>query len=97
MIRGDFVIVYDRLWETMKKKEVSQYRLINTYGFSAGQLGRLRKNMHVSTHTIDVLCQILNCNAEDIMEYRLDISQTADPIEDECDKKNIKKEESGSF
>lgn len=64
------MISYDRLWETMKKKNVTQYRLIRYYGISAGQLGRLRKNMYVSTHTIDVLCDILNCSVEEVMEYR---------------------------
>lgn len=68
------MVIYDRLWQTMKAKGISQYRLIKYYGFSAGQLGRLKKNAYVSTHTIDVLCTILNCNIEDIMEFRLDKS-----------------------
>jgi len=66
------MIVYDRLWETMKKKNISQYRLIKYYHVSAGQIGRLKKNMYISTHTVDVLCTILECEAEDIMEYRPD-------------------------
>jgi len=68
------MIIYDRLWETMKTKGISQYRLIKYYGFSAGQIGRLKKNAYVSTHTIDVLCTILNCSVEDIIEFRLDTS-----------------------
>ena len=68
------MVTYDRLWETMKTKGISQYRLIKYYGFSAGQIGRLKKNASVSTHTIDVLCTILNCRVEDIMEFRLDTS-----------------------
>ncbi len=68
------MVTYDRLWETMKTKGISQYRLIKYYGFSAGQIGRLKKNAYVSTHTIDVLCTILNCRVEDIMEVRLDTS-----------------------
>ncbi|MCI8763924.1 MAG: helix-turn-helix transcriptional regulator [Lachnospiraceae bacterium] len=68
------MILYDRLWETMKAKGISQYRLIKYYGFSAGQIGRLKKNAYVSTHTIDVLCTILNCSVEDIIEFRLDTS-----------------------
>ncbi len=68
------MVTYDRLWETMKTKGISQYRLIKYYGFSAGQIGRLKKNAYVSTHTIDVLCTILNCWVEDIMEFRLDTS-----------------------
>lgn len=63
------MIVYDRLWETMKKKNISQYKLINEYHVSAGQLSRLRANSHVSSHTIDLLCSILDCRVEDIMTY----------------------------
>lgn len=63
------MITYDKLWKTMKEKQMSQYRLIRYYGFSAGQIGRLKKNMYVSTHTLEVLCQILNCRIEDIVEY----------------------------
>ena len=28
--------------------------------------------MYVSTHTIDMLCNILRCNVEDVMEVKLD-------------------------
>lgn len=64
------MIVYDKLWKCMKEKGISQYRLIKDYGISTAQLNRLRKNQGVSTHTIDVFCEILNCNVEDIMEHR---------------------------
>lgn len=63
------MIRYDRLWKTMEDKKFTQYRLIKQHGFSAGQIGRLKKNMHVSTHTIDILCTILQCDVNDIMEF----------------------------
>ena len=66
------MVSYDRLWETMKRSNISQYRLIKYYGVSAGQIGILKKNMYVSTHTIDMLCNILRCNVEDVMEVKLD-------------------------
>ena len=66
---GTDMITYDPLWETMKTRGVSQYRLIKNYGVSSGQINRLKKNAYVSTHTIEVLCQILNCKVEDIMQY----------------------------
>ncbi len=64
------MIVYDRLWVTMKEKGISQYALIKKYKISTGQLDRLRKNENVSTHTLDLLCSILNCRLEDIAEYK---------------------------
>ena len=66
------MIVYDRLLATMKEKGVSQYMLIRDYGFSSGQLDRLRKNGNVNSYTLNTLCEILDCRIEDIAEYRKD-------------------------
>lgn len=63
------MIKYDRLWGTLKEKNISQYRLITDYGIDKAQLHRLRKNMVVKTIILDRLCQILECQIEDIMEY----------------------------
>ena len=63
------MIVFDRLWETMKQQGISQYKLIKDYGISTGQLDRLRKNGNVSTLTLSQLCKILDCRLEDIAEY----------------------------
>ncbi|MCI9427229.1 MAG: helix-turn-helix transcriptional regulator [Eubacterium sp.] len=63
------MISYEKLWTTMKEKGISQYSLIKHYHVSAGQLSRLRSNAFVSTHTIDMLCHILDCNVEDIMTF----------------------------
>ncbi|MDO5418120.1 MAG: helix-turn-helix transcriptional regulator, partial [Lachnospiraceae bacterium] len=83
------MISYNRLWETMQKKNVTQYRLIKYYGISAGQLGRLKKNMYVSTHTIEMLCSILHCPVEDVMEVRSEgrerLSECDAPNEDSAD------------
>ncbi len=63
------MIKFDRLWATMKEKNVSQYALIKNYGFSTGQLDRLRKNENVNSFTLNRLCEILDCNLEDIAQY----------------------------
>lgn len=64
------MIVYDKLWVTMKRKNISQYTLVKKYNISTGQLDRLRKNENVSTHTLDNLCRILQCELSDIAEYQ---------------------------
>lgn len=63
------MIVYDKLWKTMKSKNISQYTLINKYDFSTGQLDRLRKNGNINSYTLNRLCEILDCRLEDIAEY----------------------------
>ena len=71
------MIVFDRLWITMQKRGISQYKLIKEYRISTGQLDRLRKNENVSTYTMNQLCKILNCRIEDIAEYK-DEKEAAD-------------------
>ena len=63
------MIIYDKLWKTMKEKNISQYKLIKEYHFSTGQLDRLRKNENVNTYTLDQLCKILGCTLYDIAEF----------------------------
>lgn len=72
------MIKYDRLWETMRRNGVSQYRLIKDYGIDKAQLHRIRKNMVVKTIILNNLCSILHCRIEDIMEYVPD-EERADP------------------
>ena len=63
------MIVYDKLWLTMKEKGVSQYKLMKEYHISSGQLDRLRKNGNVNTYTLNQLCKILECDLSDIAKY----------------------------
>ena len=63
------MIQYNRLWETMKAKKITQYALIQKYHISPSQITRLKRNESVSTHTIDVFCEILGCDVEEIMEH----------------------------
>ena len=63
------MIRYDKLWETMKERGISQYKLIKDYNISRGTLDKLRKNSCVTTYTLEALCKILGCNIEDIVEY----------------------------
>ena len=64
------MIVFDKLWLTLKEKNISQYKLIREYGISTGQLDRLRKNGNVNTYTLDLLCEILDCSLDDIAEHK---------------------------
>ncbi len=63
------MISYQRLWETMRNKGITQYALITEYHISPGQITRLKRNESVSTHTINTFCKILQCRVEQIMEY----------------------------
>ena len=68
-MQGDDMINYDVLWETMREKNISQYVLINRYNVSRGLIHRLKNNESVTTNSIDMLCEILDCDVQDVMTY----------------------------
>lgn len=63
------MISYDPLWETMKRKGISTYRLIKDYSFSRGTLDSLKQNRNISTATLNDLCTILSCEVEDVLKF----------------------------
>ena len=66
------MIVFDRLWETMKLKGVSTYMLREKCGIDSKTIRRLRANENIETKTIDKLCTALECNIEDVAEFIAD-------------------------
>lgn len=66
------MIKYDRFWETLKEKGISQYNLVTDYNISKSLLQRLRNNEGISTHSINMLCNILDCQIQDIAEFTKD-------------------------
>lgn len=63
------MIKYDRLWNIMKERGVTQYDLYTHYNISRSQINRLKHNKNIEVLTIDKLCTILHCRVEDIMEH----------------------------
>ncbi|MDO5405843.1 MAG: helix-turn-helix transcriptional regulator [Eubacteriales bacterium] len=66
------MIKYDKLWETMKEKGVTQYTLTSKYHISKSLLHRLRNNEGISMNSINTLCNILDCKIEDIATHYKD-------------------------
>ena len=64
-----FVITYDPLWDTMKQKGISTYTLIKDYSFSRGTLDSLKQNRNISTATLNDLCNILECEVQDVLRH----------------------------
>ena len=63
------MIVYDKLWETMKRKQVSTYWLREKCGIDRKTIRRLKANDNMETKTLNKLCIALDCGLEDIAEY----------------------------
>lgn len=64
------MIVYNKLWEKLREKDISQNKLYKDYGISRAQVHRLKHNQVVYTSTLDMLCRILECDdINDIATY----------------------------
>ena len=68
------IISFNPLWATMKKKEVSQYKLLKS-GVDNKTLDSLKKNKKITLITLEKLCRILDCLPNDIVEF---IEETPD-------------------
>lgn len=65
------MICFDKLFATLKENGISQYALREQYHISASQIDRLRHNQSVTTHTLDMLLNILGegFTLNDIAEF----------------------------
>ena len=63
------MISYKPFYETLFRKNVTEYNLIYKQGFSANTLHRIRQGKNISTKTLDALCEALDCRVEDIIRY----------------------------
>lgn len=65
---------YRPLWETMKEKHVSQYRLIKS-GIDTKTIDGLKKGKNITLETLEKLCTILDCSPNEIVEFVSDSSE----------------------
>lgn len=63
------MISYAPFYETLLKKNITEYYLIQKQGVSSKTLHRMKHGEAVTTKTLDTLCFILNCDIPDIVEY----------------------------
>ena len=66
------VISYKPLWETMEKKGITTYTLIYKCGFSPYTITILKRNQSITMHTLEKLCKVLECTADDVVTFTED-------------------------
>ena len=62
-------ISYKKLFELMEEKKIKKRDLREKYKISPTIVNRLNNNSNVAVDTIMYLCEILNCQPSDIIEY----------------------------
>ena len=66
------MITYEPFFSTLKRKEISTYRLINNYGFSKDTLDSLKQNKNITMETLNYICNLLECEISDVIRYTKD-------------------------
>lgn len=62
------IIDYTPLWDTMKKKNISQYYLLKM-GLDNKTLDALKKNKNITLLTVEKLCRIIDCTPNEIVRF----------------------------
>lgn len=63
------MISYEPLFKTMESKGITGYRLVKM-GFSASTLQSIKHGNSMTMKTLNFLCELLECEVSDIIEYR---------------------------
>ncbi len=63
------MISYKPFYETLLRKNITEYQLIYKHGISANTIHRMKKGLPITTTTLDVLCFVLECNVEDVLYH----------------------------
>uniref|UniRef100_UPI004056F30E helix-turn-helix domain-containing protein n=1 Tax=Agathobacter sp. TaxID=2021311 RepID=UPI004056F30E len=79
------MIDFEPLWHTLKEKEISIYKLINTYGMSRGTLDSLKHNRNVTLNTVNWLCDVLECDITKVVRYTPDKAKVEETVSGEAE------------
>ncbi len=66
------MISYAPFYQTLLRKNITEYQLIFKHGLSANTLHRMRHGENITLKTLDTLCFILDCPVSDIIRYQPD-------------------------
>ena len=63
---------YNKLWHLLIDRGMNKTDLRVQAGISTNTLAKLGKNENVSTSIIAKICEALDCNVEDVMEFTVE-------------------------
>ena len=63
------MIVYYKLWDMLKRKGISKQDFQKAIGCGSNTMQAMRDNNYVNLKTIDKICEFLECQPGDVIEY----------------------------
>ena len=74
------MISYEPLWKTMADRQITTYTLIHQHGVNPRTVHHLKHNHSITLYTLEKLCAILHCTANDVVAF---VDHSANP-DDPC-------------
>ena len=62
-------VSFEPLFQTMERKGITSYQL-QKMGFNRATYYSIKSGGSTSTNTVALLCKLLNCKVEDVIEYK---------------------------
>ena len=63
------MVSYNKLWKLLIDKGINKKELIRLTDISSSSIAKLTKGENVTTDILCKICEALNCDFKDIMEY----------------------------
>lgn len=63
------MITYKKLWDLLSEKNISKFKFKTATNIGGNTFDSLKKNLSVTTDTLNTICMVLDCKLEDIVEY----------------------------
>ncbi|MBR0295065.1 MAG: helix-turn-helix transcriptional regulator [Bacilli bacterium] len=63
------MVSYKKLWVLLAQKELNKKKLMELTGISTSSMAKLSKGANVTTDVLCKICEALDCDFCDIMEY----------------------------
>lgn len=63
-------VSYDPLWKTLIDHHINKTELKEMAGLSKGTITRMGKNESVTVEVLSKICNVLDCEVEDVLEIK---------------------------
>ena len=64
------MVDYSPLWDTMRDRNITQYKILQDKVLDNHTLDRLRKGQNITLITLERICGYLNCTPKDVICFK---------------------------
>ena len=73
-------VTYKKLFHLLIDKGMTNAELMESAGFSANIITRIKRNNYISLDSIEKICKVLQCGVDDILEFTSDETEQGNHV-----------------